>query len=149
MNAPKRPSLYATPEDAEAAFYEALHKGDADALIAVWSDDEETVCVHPTGAQIIGLEPIRESWRNIFSTSRLRLSSNLIAHWQGMLLAIHHLVETVFVGDSQTPHGPLYVTHVFSRGAHGWRLVSRHASAAGDESSSAQNEGSGRQRILH
>ena len=57
MNAPKRPSLHATPEDAEAAFYEALHKGDTDALIAVWSDDEETVCVHPTGTQLIGLEP--------------------------------------------------------------------------------------------
>lgn len=51
-----------------------------------------------------------------------------------MLLSIHHLVETLFIGEEQTPHGPLYVTHVYSRGAHGWRLVSRHASSAGEES---------------
>ncbi len=149
MSVPKKPSLYATPEDAEAAFYEALQKGDVEGLIAVWSDDEETVCIHPTGVQLIGLELIRESWRTIFSTTRLRLSSALVAHWQGMLLAIHHLVETVFVGDNQTPHGPLFVTHVYSRGAHGWRLVSRHASAAGDEAPSAEQPDCGTPRILH
>ena len=34
--------------------------------------------------------------------------------------------------DLPSPHGPLHVTHVYMRGAHGWRLVSRHASAADD-----------------
>lgn len=149
MTAPKRPSLHATPEDAEAAFYDALQKGDVDALMAIWSEDEETVCIHPTGTQLIGLEPIRESWRAIFGTTRLRLSSALVAHWQGMLLAIHHLVETVFVGDNQTPHGPLFVTHVYSRGAHGWRLVSRHASAAGEEPTASEHPDCAASRILH
>jgi len=149
MPNPKRPALYATPEDAEAAFYEALQKGDAVALIAVWSEDEEAVCVHPTGTQLIGLGPIHESWRSIFSTTRLHLTPALIARWQDMLLAIHHLVETVFIGDSQTPHGPLFVTHVYSRGAHGWRLVSRHASAAGDESSGQEHPECSAARILH
>ena len=48
------------------------------------------------------------------------------------MLAIHHLTEILFVGDDPGPHGPLHVTHVYARGAHGWRLVSRHASAADD-----------------
>ena len=48
------------------------------------------------------------------------------------LMAIHHLTEILFVGDDPSPHGPLHVTHVYMRGAHGWRLVSRHASAADD-----------------
>ncbi len=148
MPNPTRPSLYATPEDAEAAFYEALHKGDADALIAVWSEDEEVVCVHPTGTQLVGLGLIRESWRSIFSTTRLRLSSALVTRWQDMLFSIHHLVETVFIGDSQTPHGPLFVTHVYSRGAHGWRLVSRHASAA-SENHETEPKSDGPSRILH
>lgn len=148
MPAPKRPSLFASPEDAEAAFYEALQKGDADALIGVWSEDEDTVCVHPTGTQIIGLEAIRESWRSIFSSTRLRLSNTSVAQWQGMLLAIHHLVETIFIGDSQTPHGPLFVTHVFARGAHGWRLVSRHASAASEHHES-EEQNYAAPRILH
>jgi hypothetical protein len=48
------------------------------------------------------------------------------------VIAIHHLTEVLFVGDDPSPHGPLYVTHVYVRGSHGWRLVSRHASAADD-----------------
>lgn len=128
-----RSAHFATPEDAEQAFYEALAKGDADALMATWSEDEETLCVHPTGVQILGLNPIRESWRGIFGNAKLRVQAEPVAHWQGMLLAIHHLVETLFVGEDPAPHGPLHVTHVYSRGAHGWRLVSRHASAAGDK----------------
>lgn len=126
-------SHFATPEDAEGAFYEALARGDADALTAVWAEDEETLCVHPTGVQIMGLDPIRDSWRAIFDNAKLRVQAEPMAHWQSMVLAVHHLVETLFVGDDPAPHGPLHVTHVYSRGAHGWRLVSRHASAAGDK----------------
>ena len=42
------------------------------------------------------------------------------------------VIQILFVGDDPGPHGPLHVTHVYARGAHGWRLVSRHASAADD-----------------
>lgn len=79
--APKRPALHTSPEEAEAAFYEALQKGDIDALMAVWSEDEETVCIHPTGTQLLGLDLIRESWRAIFSTTRLHINAQFVAHW--------------------------------------------------------------------
>lgn len=69
-----------------------------------------------------------------------------MAHWHGMLLSIHHLVETLFVGDDPAPHGPLHVTHVYSRGARGWRLVSRHASAAGEQPAPTE---SSPPRVLH
>ena len=36
-------------DEIEAAFYEALQKGDIDRLMACWSDDDEVVCVHPGG----------------------------------------------------------------------------------------------------
>jgi ketosteroid isomerase-like protein len=124
---------FSTPEEAEQAFYSALSSGDADALMAIWAEDEEVVCVHPTGIQLVGANPIRESWRSIFAAAKLRVQPEGVAHWHGMLLSIHHLVETLFVGDDPAPHGPLHVTHVYSRGAQGWRLVSRHASAAGDK----------------
>ncbi len=140
-----RPVHYATPEDAEQAFYDALAKGDVEALMAVWSEDDDSLCVHPTGVQIVGLNLIRESWSSIFANTRLRVQVEQIAHWQGMLLVIHHLTETLFVGDDLTPHGPLHVTHVYARGAHGWRLVSRHASAAGETPSLSE----GHTRILH
>ena len=125
-------SNFAAPEDIEQAFYESIVKGDADRLIQLWAEDEETICVHPTGARLNGLTLIRDSWRNIFATARIRVQPTLVAHWQSSVLAVHHLTEVLFVGDDPSPHGPLHVTQVYSRGAHGWRMVSRHASAADD-----------------
>lgn len=145
----KRPTLFASPEDVENAFYEALERGDVDAMMSLWSEDEEVVCIHPTGVQLLGVGLIRDSWRSIFTGTKLRASSARVAQWQGMLLAIHHLVETVFVGDDTTAHGPLFVTHVYSRGAHGWRLINRHASAAGEAHSPREEDDDEAPRVLH
>lgn len=127
-----KPVAYASPEDVEQAFYEALIKGDADLMMLLWAEDEETICIHPTGVRLQGVVPIRESWRSIFGNAKLRVEAEQLTHWQGSVMAIHHLTEVLYVGDDPSPHGPLYVTHVYTLGAHGWRMVSRHASAADD-----------------
>jgi ketosteroid isomerase-like protein len=127
-----KPVTYASPDDVEQSFYQLVARGDADLLMQVWSDEEESLCVHPTGIRLLGLAPICDSWRSIFATTTLRVQAETVARWQGGMLAIHHLTEILFVGDDPNPHGPLYVTHVYGRGAHGWRLLSRHASAADD-----------------
>jgi ketosteroid isomerase-like protein len=127
-----KPRHFASPEDVEQAFYEAVSLGDSDQMILLWAEDEESVCVHPTGVRLNGMQSIRESWRTIFATSRIRVQAESVAHWQSSVMAVHHLIEVLFVGDDPSPHGPLHVTHVYVRGAHGWRLVGRHASAADD-----------------
>ena len=123
---------YASAEDAEEAFYEAIGRGDIDALMSVWADDEEIVCIHPTGQRLTGQAAIRESWRAIFANTAMRIEYDTVASWQGSVMAVHHLTETLYIADDPNPHGPLYVTHHYLRGAHGWRLVCRHASAADD-----------------
>ena len=132
------PAAHASPEDVEHAFYDALIKGDADLMMQHWSEDEEILCVHPTGIRLLGMAQIRESWHSIFATARLRVQAEQVAHWQCAVLAVHHLTETLFIGDDPSPHGPLHVTQVYARGAHGWRLVSRHASAADDGQAAAE-----------
>lgn len=125
--------LFASAEDAESAFYEAIARADLEALMAVWADDEEIVCIHPTGQRLRGSAAIRENWRGIFANNpRLTVRISRSVRWSGMLLAVHSVVETLFVGDDRTPHGPMLATNVFQRGAHGWRLLSHHASAAVD-----------------
>ena len=52
-----KPASHATPEDLEQAFYDALNNGDADLLIQAWAEDEEVLCVHPTGVRLTGLVP--------------------------------------------------------------------------------------------
>ncbi|MBL8450112.1 MAG: nuclear transport factor 2 family protein [Dechloromonas sp.] len=133
-----KPNHFPSPEDVETAFYESLARSDLDSFILTWAEDEDVVCVHPTGARIAELPLIRESWRQILANSRLRVRTELRHHWQGMVLAVHHLTETLYLGDNPEAQGTLHVTHVYTRGAHGWRLVARHASAAGDDQALAQ-----------
>src|SRR5664279_1160238 len=103
------PTVYALPDDVERAFYEAIAEGDADRMMLVWAEDDETLCVHPTGVRLLGLAPIRESWRSIFANARLRVQPEPVAHWNGTIIAVRHLTEILFVGDDPSPHGPLYV----------------------------------------
>jgi hypothetical protein len=60
----------------------------------------------------------------------VRLSRGV--RWNGMLLSVHNVVETLYIGDERKPHGPMLATNVFQRGASGWRLLSHHSSTAAD-----------------
>ena len=59
--------FFATPQDAEAAFYDAIERADLDAMVAIWAEDEEVVCTHPNGERLSGFAAVRESWRQVFS----------------------------------------------------------------------------------
>ena len=54
--------IFPTAQDAESAFYEALERCDLEGMMAVWSEDDEIVCVHPAGARLTGQDEVRESW---------------------------------------------------------------------------------------
>ena len=144
-------TIFASAEDVESAFYEAIARADLEALMAVWADDEEIVCIHPTGQRLRGAPAIRDNWRNIFAHNpRLTVRISRSIRWSGMLLAVHSVVETLYVGDELTPHGPMLATNVFQRGARGWRLLSHHSSTAAELEAVAvdahENSGS---RTLH
>lgn len=146
--------IFATPEDVEAAFYEAIARADLSALMSVWAEDEEIVCIHPSGQRLTGADAIRDSWRSIFANNprlMVRLSRGL--RWSGMLLSVHNVVETLYIGDERKPQGPMLATNVFQRGATGWRLLAHHSSTAADRD--VANPGSGEEgasrtpRTLH
>jgi ketosteroid isomerase-like protein len=101
--------------------------------MSVWADDEEIVCIHPTGQRLTGAEAIRDSWRSIFANNpRLMVRLSRGVRWNGMLLSVHNVVETLYIGDERKPHGPMLATNVFQRGASGWRLLAHHSSTAAD-----------------
>lgn len=121
-------TIFPTPEDAEQAFYEAAEAGDLDALMAVWAEDDEVVCVHPNGERLIGQAAIRDSWRKILSAGRkLQVRIEQPVRWQGLMLATHNVIETVIIdGENETLQ--LAASNVYVRGATGWRLLVHHAS---------------------
>ena len=122
--------IFTTPVETEAAFYDALARSDLEAMMAVWSEDEEVVCVHPGGPRMVGLAAIRESWRQLFQGNprlTIRLTNQLVV--SNMMMALHTLLEHVaLAGSNESPPPPVIATNVFTRGAHGWRMVAHHAS---------------------
>ena len=124
-------ALFASPQDAESAFYEALTKADLDAMMAVWADDDDVYCVHPNGARISGVESVRESWRKIFSSGQtLRFQLRESQTVQGMMLAVHSVYEHIMIAGETRPRGPMIATNVYLRTERGWRMVAHHASPA-------------------
>ena len=122
-------ALFGSPQDAEAAFYEAITKSDLDAMMAVWADDDDIYCVHPNGARIAGVERVRESWRQIFASGQtLRFQLREQQYVQGMMLSVHSVYEVITVAGEVRPRGPVIATNVYLRTERGWRIVAHHAS---------------------
>src|ERR671938_573526 len=126
--------IFPTAQDAENAFYEALERCDLDGMMAVWAEDDEIICVHPTGPRLTGPEQIRESWARIFSggpRARLHITNQVAI--SGMMLAVHSVHEN-FTLEGQarrdTPPLPVVATNVYLRTAAGWRMIVHHASPA-------------------
>lgn len=110
MPAATPPPVFGTPEEAEAAFYEALELGDFERLMQAWADDEEIVGNHPGGDRLVGLHAVRDSWQDLLS--------------QGML-PIHPVrTHTIFC----------YITNVFHKGPRGWKPGLHHSSQTPDDS---------------
>ena len=143
---------FATAEDAEDAFYEAIGRGDVEALMSIWADDDEIVCIHPTGQRLTGPAAIGESWRVIFANNpRLGVRVTPCVRWKGVMLDVHSVIETLYLGDEATAHGPMLSTNVYQRGPDGWRLLSRHTSVAADDGSAeaASERSASRLHTLH
>ncbi|HEY6897159.1 MAG TPA: nuclear transport factor 2 family protein [Rhodocyclaceae bacterium] len=126
--------VFATPQDVEAAFYEAIERADLEALMQVWAEDEDIICVSPGGQQVSGYAMIRETWRRIFNGGpRLRVTLRPVGSVITPFSAIHSLVEQIsFEGDTEGLT-PIITSNAYVRGPLGWRMVLHHASEAPEE----------------
>lgn len=146
LAAMSKPTL-ASPDDAELAFYDAFNRSDLEAMMAIWAEDEECVCIHPGGSRFSGLAAIRESWKQLFETGMkfsVRTSSVIRNH--SALIAIHSLLQHVNVEGDDTIAPPLITTNVFIRGPLGWQLLMHHTSPSPDTSGLLMQESP---RIVH
>lgn len=119
-----------TPDEVEAAFYEALQAADIEKLMACWSDEDEVVCIHPGGPRVVGLGAIRAAFDAIFShEGSIHVQPAAIRRIDSMASAVHNVLERI---DVMTSDGPVsaYVlaTNVYHQTPQGWRLVVHHAS---------------------
>ena len=126
----KNASIIGSPDDVEEAFYEALQKGDIEALMACWADEDEIVCIHPGGPRIVGAGAIRAAFDAMFADGGcIAVRPDAIRRVESLASSVHNVLERV---DVMTPEGPLqaYVlaTNVYHKTPKGWRIVVHHAS---------------------
>ncbi|MGA1272374.1 MAG: YybH family protein, partial [Burkholderiaceae bacterium] len=100
MKSTLSPLRYDSSEAAEDAIYEALARGDLEALMALWSDEEDSVCIHPSGPRLLGLDAIRRSWALILSQGNLIVDRTNIQIIAAGTLAVHNLIETIHVMEA-------------------------------------------------
>ena len=131
--------IFPTAQDCQTAFYEALERSDLDAMMAVWSEDEDIVCVHPAGQRLAGQAQVREVWRQMFAGGpgmKVRISQQVVI--AGVMLEVHSVHENITVTGEQRPRPPMVATNVYLRTAAGWRMVAHHASPAPGQQAAAE-----------
>ena len=148
--------IFPSAQDAENAFYEALERADLEAMMAVWAEDEEIVCVHPMGPRLVGQDQVRESWTHIFSGgARASVHVTRQTAISGMMMAVHSVIENFTLeaaqrgrqGTDTPPPPPIAATNVYLRIGAGWRMVVHHASRAPGKADPAPHEAS--RKTLH
>ena len=118
-----------SPDDTEAQFYEALQQGDIDRLMAVWSDDDEIICVHPGGPRLIGAAAIRAAFEGMFASGAVDAHPEKVRRTQAQATAVHSVLERIQVMTQNGPQSAWVIaTNVYLKSPQGWRLVAHHAS---------------------
>ena len=122
-------ALNASPEDAEAQFYEALRDGDLDRVMAVWADDDDVVCVHPGGVRVVGPQAVRAAFEAIFANGQIVVHAEHVKRVLAMGSAVHSVLERIDVVTADGPRtGWIVATNVYVKTSQGWRMVAHHAS---------------------
>jgi uncharacterized protein (TIGR02246 family) len=141
---------FPTAQDAENAFYDALERADLEGMMAVWSEDEEIVCVHPNGQRLAGQEQVREAWRQMFAggpNMRVRIAQQVVV--SGMMVEVRSVHELITVAGEPRPQPPMLATNVYLRTPAGWRMAVHHASPAPEAAAPGPEAAAAPPKTLH
>jgi ketosteroid isomerase-like protein len=120
--------LNGSAAEVEAAFYDALNRADVLALMALWADDEEIVCIHPGGPRLHGHAAIQQSWEAILERGGLQIRPSQLHETHNLMSSVHTVVEGVTSSANEPAH--LIATNVYIKTPQGWRIVLHHVSVA-------------------
>jgi len=126
-----KPLLFASSDECERAFYDALESADVDAAADLWLEDADICCVHPGGPRLLGHAAVTGSWRAILANGPLRIRASSKKTLETPTIALHNVVEEIVVQQGRTQK----IVHVIATNAYvktpaGWKMVLHHASAA-------------------
>lgn len=123
---------YATPVEAEEAFYHAFSRCDLTAMMQVWLNAGHVECIHPGSSRLQGIAAIRYSWEQIFSAGE-KIHFHIVRHncTQTANLAIHSISEQIKTErDDPGAIAEVIATNIYELTPNGWRMILHHASPA-------------------
>lgn len=130
---PTPPTSLETPEQTEAAFYDAISRADVEAVMALWADEEDIVCIHPGAPRLVGHASIRAAWESIFEQGGVQIRPVQVHVTQNLMTSVHNIIEEVHRTVSRQQDIHILATNVYMKTSAGWRLVSHHASVVPGE----------------
>lgn len=130
---PKINKLLDTSEATEAAFYDAISRADIDALMSLWAEEEDIVCIHPGAPRLVGHASIRAAWESIFEQGGVHIRPVQVHVAQNMMTAVHNIIEEVHRTASRQQDIHILATNVYMKTPQGWRIVTHHASVVPGE----------------
>jgi len=126
---PRTRKIFPTPDDAETAFYDAFERADLAAMMVVWAEGDEVVCVHPAGPRLTGFEAVRDSWMQIFSSGmKLSVRVTQSRRVDGPSVVVRSVVEAITAPGTESAPQLVNATNVYVLTDAGWRIAMHHAS---------------------
>jgi ketosteroid isomerase-like protein len=119
-----KPMLFASPEECENAFYEALENADADAMADLWLQDDEVCCTHPGAPRIVGYQGVRSSWASILGAGPVPVRAVARHSFESPTLAVTNLIEEIAVAQGeqrQLVH--VLASNAFVKTPSGWKMI--------------------------
>lgn len=145
-----RSKLFPTPDDAENAFYDAFERGDLAAMMAVWAESDDIVCIHPSGPRLVGFDAVRDSWAQVFAGgAQLRVRATESRAFEGQGIAVHNVIELVAPPGGEQRPTSVFATNVYVLGETGWRLAVHHANGAPEAAAPRREEPAPAPHTLH
>ena len=117
---------FATPTEAEAAFYRAFSKADLDQMKTIWLDSPSVICTHPMAQRIVGYRLVMGSFLGLFQgQGELHATIEEVETIHAAELSVHTGVEVLHQDATEFR---MQVTNVYRSTDDGWRMVLHHAS---------------------
>jgi ketosteroid isomerase-like protein len=120
--------LNGSAAEVETAFYDALNRADVEALMLLWADDDEILCIHPGGPRLHGHAAIQASFEAILARGGLQIRPSQLHVAHTLMSALHSVVEGVTSSAGEPAH--LVATNGYLKTPQGWRMVLHHVSVA-------------------
>lgn len=145
------PAMFASHESVEQAFYEALERGDLEALMACWAEEDDIVCIHPNGPRLLGSTAIRRSFASILENGPLPIRPVSVHVQNAMMTSVHSVIEAITVRERSggTARAHAFATNVYAKTPVGWRMVLHHASQVSLDIPAEAMDETPRPSVLH